>query len=203
MEYIYSVLIGYLIGTISPAAIISKIKKTNLKETGTKNLGATNTMLTFGKAYGVFVMVFDILKAFFAVKLAQILFPEVISAGIISGAFAVVGHIFPFYLKFRGGKGLAAYGGMLLGIDPFLFLVMLVITVTIMFIVNYGFAMPMSAAVIFPFAYWVGIPDDTFGLVIAILVSVLLFVKHIPNILRAKRGEDSKIREYVKSQFKK
>lgn len=157
-------------------------------------------MLTFGKWYGLFVMLFDIAKAFAAVKLARVLFPALSIAGVFSGSAAVVGHIYPFYLKFKGGKGLAAFGGLILGVDPLLFLILLVIALTLMFIVNYSVAMPMSAAALFPVLY--GIRSGNIASILTTAaISMLIIVKHISNIHRARRGEDAKIREYVKEHL--
>ena len=88
---------GYLIGSLNPAALIGKIKKTNLRSRGTGNLGATNVMLIFGKAYGALVMLFDMAKAFFSVKLAQLICPTVAFAGIFAGASAVIGQHSVYY----------------------------------------------------------------------------------------------------------
>lgn len=202
MKYLYCVLIGYLLGSISPAAIISKIKKVNLKEKGTKNLGATNTMLVFGKAYGVLVMLFDVAKSFIAVKLCEFLFPSFVASGILAGASAVLGHICPFYLKFKGGKGLASFAGMILALDPLLFLIMLFVCVGMILIVNYCVAAPFTAAIIFSTVYGASHPDPAV-IIVAVLVSLLLALRHIPDIYRVKRGEDYRIRELLKERLHK
>lgn len=198
MELIFCMIVGYLIGSLNPAALISKLKKRNLREHGTGNLGATNIMLNFGKTYGVLVMLFDIAKGFVAVRFAQLISPALPFAGLIAGTCAVVGHVFPFYLKFKGGKGLAAFGGMILGVDPKLFLALLILTVVLMILVNYSVAMPMSAGILFPLLY--GLRTRSFsGLFLAAISGVLIICKHFSNIGKARRGEDVKIREYVKS----
>jgi len=200
MKILYCLIIGYLLGSLSPSALISKLKKKNLRECGTKNLGATNTMLTFGKWYGLFVMLFDISKAYIAVKLARMFFPALAVSGVLAGSAAVVGHVYPFYLRFKGGKGLAAFGGLVLGLDPLLFLILLVIALILMLIINYSVAMPMSAAVLFPVLY--GIQSrDIIGALILTAVSVLIIYKHFSNIYKARRGEDVKIREFVKAHL--
>lgn len=200
MNIFASMILGYLLGCISPAALFGKLKKQNLRKKGTGNLGATNAMLVLGRGYGAAVMLFDIIKAFVAVRLAARLFPQLALAGLISGSAAVVGHIFPFYLKFKGGKGLAAYGGMILGLDPLLFCVLLLITLTLMFIVNYSVAMPMSAAVLFPVFYALR-NGRTVGTLLATAISVLIIVKHFSNIGKAWRGEDNKVREFVRERL--
>lgn len=195
-------LLGYLLGSISPSAFISKIKHKNLKEHGTGNLGASNALLVFGKVYGVVVMLFDIAKAITAVKLAEYLFPTISFAGLLAGNAAVFGHVFPFYLKFKGGKGLAPFGGFVLASDPFLFCVLLVICGSLMLIANYSAAMPMSASVLFPILYGL----HRWSLIAAASVlpaCILIGVKHFSNLGKGKRGEDIKIRQFIKNGLNK
>lgn len=200
MEFAAVILFGYLLGTLSPSALISKVKKTNLKEVGTHNLGATNTMLTFGKAYGALVMLFDIAKAFAAVKLTELIFPDVAYIGLVAGCAAVIGHIHPFYLKFKGGKGLAAYGGLVLAFDPWIFLILLGVALILMFIVNYSFIMPYSAAVLFPILSFLK-TGNWIVFTFTLAVSALIAFKHRDNLIKASRGEDIQIRGYFKKHF--
>ena len=202
MEYIWCILIGYLLGSISFATIFSSFKKVNLKENGTKNLGATNTMLVMGKKYGALVMLLDVLKAVLAIVIARVIFPSFSAAGILTGASAVLGHIFPFYLKFKGGKGLACFGGMILALDPTLCISMLILCVGAMIIFNHSVVVPYTAAVVFPLVYCSKNPEFDV-IVAAVLVSLLLALRHIPDIIRVKEGGDWKIREFFKSKNKK
>jgi len=202
MRYLWCILIGYLFGSVSFATIFSKFKKVNLKENGTKNLGATNTMLVMGKKYGVIVMLLDVLKAVLAIIVSRALFPQFSAASILSGSSAVLGHICPFYLKFKGGKGLACFAGMILALDPVLFVFMLILCVGAMIIANHSVIVPYTAAVVFPVFYCARNPEPEI-IIIAVLVSLLLAIRHIPDIFRVKSGGDSKIREYFKEQFKK
>lgn len=142
MEALLCTLIGYLLGCLSPAALLSKIKKKDLRKEGTGNLGATNATLVLGKGCGALVMLFDITKAFAAARLAQRLFPAFIASGMIAGGAAVVGHIYPFYMKFKGGKGMAAFAGMILGTDPLMFIVLFAFSLVLMLALNYSAAMP-------------------------------------------------------------
>lgn len=200
MNYLICLLIGYLLGSLSLSALLSKLTNKNLRKSGTGNLGATNTFLVLGKTYGVIVMLVDIAKAFLAVRLAMLLFPEIDIAGMLAGFGAVLGHIFPFYMKFKGGKGLAAFGGMILGTDPLAFLILLTIALVLILIVNYSFAMPISAAILFPLLTWYrskSIPR----LVIATAAGAVIIIMHAGNVLKARRGADIKIREYIKKDL--
>ena len=95
MTVVASLGLGYLIGCIQPAALISKARHVNLRKEGTGNLGATNTAFVLGKKAGIFVLVFDIFKSFFSYKLARILFPHLRLAGLVSGIGVILGHCFP------------------------------------------------------------------------------------------------------------
>ena len=127
MRHIISLLIGYLFGTLNPAALLSKIKKKDLRRVGTNNLGATNVMLNFGKKYGALVLVLDMAKTVIACMIARLAFPSSHTATIVTGIGAILGHIFPFYMKFKGGKGLAAFAGLVFAFDPLVFLIMLIV----------------------------------------------------------------------------
>lgn len=197
MNIFVSIVIGYLLGTLSPAALVSKIKKTNLRKQGTGNLGATNTMLTLGKGYGALVMIVDIGKSLLACKLASLLFPQFSAAGLLAGAAAVVGHIYPFYMKFKGGKGLAAFGGMILAYSWWMFLVLLLSGFVLMLIVNHGLVLPMMAAVVFPVLVALHSRNWLFVL-ICVATSVLLIVKHWSIFGRIHRGEDTTVRECLR-----
>ena len=98
-------LMGYVMGTLSPSALIAKIKKDDLRKRGTGNLGATNVTMVYGRLLGVIVMIFDIGKSFAAFQLAELIAPDALApnipiAGLLASGCAVIGHIFPFYMKF-------------------------------------------------------------------------------------------------------
>ncbi len=141
---------AYLIGTLNPAAFIATIKKKNLRATGTGNLGATNVTLALGKTYGLIVMIFDIAKAYLSVKIAKIFFPQLLFAGLVAGLGSVVGHIFPFYMRFHGGKGLAPFGGMILAYSPQIFIVVLICGIILVLISDYPVALTFSSITMAP-----------------------------------------------------
>ena len=199
MKILFCLLTGYVFGLISPAAIISKIKNTDLRNVGTQNLGATNTFLSVGKKFGVLVMVIDVLKSFFAYKLCRFLYPGLAISGILAGIGAILGHIFPFYMKFKGGKGLAAYAGLVLAYDPLIFLILLLICTTLIVVVNYSIAMPMSAALLFPILCAYKTQSVLISL-LAALAGVIIVISHFEIVLRIKRGEESKVRDVIREK---
>ena len=117
MKYILITLIGYLLGCSNMAFYISRRKHADLRSSGTGNLGASNAVALLGWKAGILTAVHDVGKAFLAVLLAKWLFPELMYAGASAGVACVLGHIFPFWLKFRGGKGFASYWGMTLALN--------------------------------------------------------------------------------------
>lgn len=201
-KYSISIILGYLLGSLNPAALISKIKKTDIRKDGTGNLGATNIGLHFGKAAGIFVMLFDMLKAILAVKIAEWLFPQLRLARLLAGCSAVLGHIFPFYLKFKGGKGLASFGGMVLAVNPVVFLMLLTLGLVFMFVFNYGVALMTSAAILFPILGAVAERSFSF-FVIAAATSALLLWRFRENYTRIKNGEELKVRDLISKKLKK
>lgn len=200
MEIVLCLILGYCLGCLQPAALLGWLKKVDLKKTGTKNLGATNTMLTLGTLSGAIVMLADITKSYIACKLAKVLFPLLSTAGLLAGFAAIVGHCYPFYLSFDGGKGLAAFAGLVLAYDPWIFLILAVIAIAAILIVNYGVAMPVSAGVLFPVLSWLK-SRSIIIMAASAVSSILLLVKHRTNIRKALNRDEIKVREYIKEHF--
>jgi len=192
-----SLLLGYLIGCINPAWIISRYKKIELRREGTKNLGATNAFLTIGKVVGVLVLFLDISKAYIAVILAKALFPQFPLAGILAGSTVMLGHMFPFNLGFKGGKGSACLAGVVIALDYQLFLVLLLIGFAIAFLVNYHWALPVSAAAMFPFTYGLT-TQSSLNCSILLVPCLCLILKHSENYRRVREGTEPTIRRYQK-----
>lgn len=193
-------IMGYLIGTLNPAAYLAKRKQHDLTGSGTGNLGATNAMLAFGLRYGVFVLVFDLLKAYGAVKLARVLFPKSTFGNLLAGYGAVVGHIYPYQMKFRGGKGSACFAGVVLAYQPVLFPILLVICITLGLLIDYAFVVPVSAVLLFPImAVWrtrsIGV------LLITLAMGLLIIWKHKENFSAVKNGTEGRFRSYFKEKL--
>lgn len=199
MELITSFAIGYLLGEFSPAAILSKRKHINMKQEGTKNLGASNTMLLLGKSYGALVMVIDIFKSYLAGKIARWLFPHLVAAGFVACLGAVIGHIFPFYLNFQGGKGLACFGGMVLFFNPWLLVFYLTAGVGLMILANRTVFLPVFASITFPVIVLAESGDPALFALSAITAAVILYA-HRNNFGRVERGEEVPLRELIKTK---
>lgn len=182
--------LGYLIGTLNPAFAIARLKGFDIRERGSGNAGASNAVITMGKAVGLFIALFDIAKAYFAVRLARHFFPGLTYAAEIAGVCTILGHIFPFTMGFRGGKGLASLGGVVLAFNARVFWIMLTIEVALALILDYIVVVPITASISFPIVYYF-ITGHIFGaLLYAALIPIFIF-KHMENLRRIRDGMEA------------
>ncbi|MBQ3066324.1 MAG: glycerol-3-phosphate acyltransferase, partial [Clostridia bacterium] len=181
---------------------LAKIKRKDLKKEGTGNLGATNTTLVLGKAFGFAVMILDVFKGFLTVKMSALIVPDMEWFAMLVGFFAIIGHCFPFYLKFKGGKGLATFGGVILAYDPLFFLFVVASGVVLVLIVNSGTALAYYAALTFPTSAAItskNIPT----IAVCIIMALFVMIVFIPNLKKAIKGEDHKSRDFLKNRSPK
>ena len=200
MKSVLCLLMGYIIGSISPAAMISAKKRINLKQEGTGNLGATNTTLLIGKKAGFLVLILDMLKSVLSYRLARALFPQLLLAGLIACIGTLLGHCFPVFLHFQGGKGLASFGGMILAYNPWIFLGLLTTGIAIVFLVNYGVAMALYAGALFPITVYFH-SHDLGATVLSAVASAFVMFMHRDNVKKAMSGEERQIRAYFKKEL--
>jgi len=185
------IILSYLIGCFSSGLVLGKLfYKKDIRNFGSGNLGATNTFRVLGKKAGFIVMFLDIFKGFIVV-----FFPIWFNLDIPSifiGMCAVVGHVFPVFLKFRGGKAVATSAGAVLGVHPILLIVLAIIFFAILFLTKYVSLSSMVAAT-FCVIGAIIIGDIPF-LVISIAIFIILFVRHRSNIVRIFKGNEPKIK---------
>lgn len=218
---------SYLIGSFSLSYIIGKYKGINLKENGSKNLGASNTLALIGKRAGLFVLVSDVLKGCVAVLLSfyltDILYDFVGNIYILDifkiplnefyrfdfnlgfSAFGVIlGHIFPFYLRFKGGKGFATYLGVLLAFS-FIFnrnglIIIVMIGILLSVITDYIVVATFTIILCSPIYLFLAVePVVGFNILFS---SLVVFYKHRENIVNIKTGKEMKIRSAFKNKYK-
>lgn len=201
MKILSPLLIGYGLGSFSPAALVSKLKHTDLRSQGTGNMGGSNTMLVIGRGWGMLVMLLDILKGYFSVRIARWLFPQTAVAALLAGLGSVLGHVFPFTMRFRGGKGLAAFGGMILAWDRSVFLFLLLLGGAIMFLTNASVAMPLTAAFLFPILVLLKTADP-FQFLIAAAASALIAVMHWSDIHKIRSGKGLDMRAFFRNRLR-
>lgn len=202
MEYLIAVITGYLFGSINMANIISKSQGVNIKAIGSKNAGASNVFLSVGKKFGVAVGAFDILKAFCAAQLVAFIFPNTLDAAVLAGAMAIVGHIFPFWMKFSGGKGLAPFMGTVLFVDWRVFLIFAVLIATITLATDYIAIGTLSVSLIMPIYAQVA-KYSLVSFIIFAFLAVLIWIKHADNIKRLLKGEEIGMRGKNKKKAEK
>lgn len=189
MEYIAAIIIGYLFGCLNPATLIAKIKKVDIRNTGSKNPGASNVFITVGKSYGVMVGICDILKSFFAAQIVLLLTGGNFGVSVLAGAMAVFGHNYPFWLKFNGGKGFAPFLGLILFYDWKLFLIFVVIIAAIILIIDYISVATFSLTAFMPF--YVFFTNELKIVVIAfLLVAVTIWIRHRQNMKNLINGTE-------------
>ena len=199
MKYLFAVLLGYLLGCSSMAFYIGRMKKKDIRTAGSGNLGASNATVLFGWGAGVAVALHDIGKAALAVFLAKWLFPELEYAGAAAGVASVLGHIFPFYLKFKGGKGLASYFGMSLALNWKLALILAAVIVLATLITDYISVGALSTIVVAP--VYMGLTTHNWVLVAILCVATaVMFVKHWENILRIAKGQEIGLRRTARGE---
>ncbi|PIT73892.1 glycerol-3-phosphate 1-O-acyltransferase PlsY [Limnohabitans sp. JirII-31] len=195
------VLGGYLIGSLSFAVIVSRVMGLDDPRTyGSQNPGATNVLRSGNKQAAVATLLLDALKGFFPVffvKLygAQFGLDERAVALVALSAF--IGHVWPVFFRFQGGKGVATAAGVLFGIEPVLGLATLGTWLIVAFFFRYSSLAALSAAVFAPMYYWLGDrivwAASQAELLAVTLMCVVLIVRHSDNIARLLRGEESKI----------
>ncbi len=189
MEILFCILIGYAIGIINPSYIIGKIKGLDIRKQGSKNAGASNALILFGKTVGILCALFDIAKASIAILIASKIFPFFEYAFAVTGTACIIGHMFPVYMKFRGGKGLACLGGMVLAFDWRVFLIMLAAEIVIVLVTDYICFVPMSASVAFPIIFGI-MRQDLISALIMCIMTVAILAKHVNNIIKISQGKE-------------
>ena len=192
LPYIVAVLIGYLLGCSSMALYIGMFKNVDVRKNGTGNLGASNVMMLMGWGAGVLTALHDIGKSVLAVWLCRRLFPEAAYVGLVAGTAAVLGHNFPFYLRFKGGKGLAAFWGMTLMINWKFALAVALGIVAITLITDYIVLGTIAAAIAVPIFVYFTIGPAAAAIVSA--ASICIIARHRDNFIRLKNGTEKGFR---------
>jgi glycerol-3-phosphate acyltransferase PlsY len=201
MNELLLILLAYLIGSIPTSVWVSRrFFNFDIRDYGSGNAGATNTYRVLGSRWGTFVMVVDMLKAIVAIKLAFFL-PDayeyelyLINMQIGLGMAAVIGHIYPVWAGFRGGKGVASLFGMVLGIQPNVALCCVVIFLSVLYITRWISLSSILTAIAFPILILLVFnePEHLYR-AFAVVVSLLTLYTHQKNITRLLRGDESKV----------
>ena len=190
MNQALALVLAYLLGSIPFALIAGKLHGVDLREAGSGNLGATNVFRTLGRTAGVTVMVLDIAKGAAAVLVAVALTDN--PWPIAAGALAILGHVFPVWTHFKGGKGVAVGAGALIGLVPAASGVLLVLWILLVVFTRYvSVASIVAALAAAPLAFVFGAPWSY--VVFIALAGLFVIYKHRENIVRLVHGDESRI----------
>lgn len=202
-DIIILLILSYLTGAFPSAVWYGRtFYNVDVREYGSGNAGATNTFRVLGKNAGVPVLFMDVFKGWisvnyiFLINSSNILSPELLFENQLAfGIAAVIGHLFPIYTGFRGGKGIATMLGLLIGLQPYAAFFSLIIFVIIFFIFRYVSLASMIASIAFPFFVMIILSSTNEPLnLFAIFVPILSLITHQKNIERLIRKEETKVK---------
>ena len=192
---------GYLLGSSNMALYISKAKHVDLRSGGSGNLGTSNVIALIGWAEGILVAVHDVGKSALAVVFAQYFFPQLPYMGALAGIASVLGHTFPFYLKFRGGKGLAAYVGVTLALDWRLAVAVVALFLLTSVITDYVVLGTALVVLVVPVYLGLAEQDLLLALIMCVGTAVILFL-HRENYVRVYKGTEIGLRSGAKGEYR-
>lgn len=192
-------LIGYFFGSLNFALILSKkMYNEDIRNYGSKNAGTTNMMRTYGKKAAFLTILGDILKAVAAVAIGCFAM-GINFGGYLTGLFCVIGHVFPAYYGFKGGKGVATAAAVILMLNPFVFLCVIGVFVITVLLSRYVSLGSVLAAAVFPLLTYTTLfsPENTlphrgFAFLFSFVMAVIVIVRHKENLSRLAHGTESK-----------
>ena len=192
MELILVISISYLMGSIPFGLILTKVfLKKDIRDVGSGNIGATNVLRTGNKRIGYFTLILDVLKAVIPVFYVKLNFPELVY---ISSLSAFIGHVFPIWLKFKGGKGVATYVGILFSINYFFGIIFIVSWLIIFFITKYSSLGSIISSLLIPIFIFLNSSYE--NQYFFIIMFVLILYTHRENVKRLINKEESKTKIY-------
>lgn len=200
LAYVIVLIIAYLIGSVSFSVIFSrKFAGFDVRDKGSNNAGTTNVLRTVGKKAAALTLICDILKGVIAVLVAMLVGVICKEANMeilkyLAGLMAIVGHTFPIFFEFRGGKGVATSLGVLLTVDPKIGLICLIFAIILIAITRMVSVGSILSAILFPILTMFIGSNKNFGtIIISILIALFVIFNHRKNIQRIKDGTENKI----------
>lgn len=201
MAYVIVVVIGYLLGCCNLAAILAKIKGVDLAGSGSGNPGTSNAVILMGWRLGVLVGIHDIGKAVLAVGIAKLLFADVVGCAEAAGVACVIGHVFPVFMKFKGGKGFASYIGMMLMLNWKFALVVLAAVVVVTLVFDYLVVGTTLTVVSLPAYMAITAAGFVPVLIVCVATAVIIFM-HRVNYVRIWKGTEIGLRSTIKGEHR-
>ena len=192
LSFLAAFIFSYLIGAIPFGLLFSRAAGKDVRQEGSGNIGATNVNRVLGKKLGLLTLFCDVAKGFVPVFLAAIFLPQGENRQLVvglCGLATVLGHMFPVYLRFKGGKGVATALGVFLYFSPWAILIALFLFVAVVAVTGFVSAGSLAAAGLIPFCIWF-IDGPTPILLPALVIAALIWIKHSSNIGRLCRGEE-------------
>lgn len=189
--YIVLAVFGYLIGSLNSAILVSKLFNKDIRKEGSKNAGLTNVYRVLGGNAAVMVLMMDMLKGFISTGLGFLLIKGEVSGALVAGIFTVIGHIFPVFFGFKGGKGILLSLAVLLMTDWRIALIGLGVFLIIVIITRYVSLGSISAVALAPLLAWLFGHDLFFIIAMALLASLTIFM-HRSNIKRLASRTESR-----------
>ena len=184
---------AYLIGSINPAIIISKkVYHDDIRTHGSGNAGTTNTLRTYGKKTAAVIFLLDFLKAVVAVVIGSLLMSREVG-GAIAGLFVILGHMFPIYYQFKGGKGVASLAGVVLMLSPISFAILIPLFIAIVLMSRFVSLGSIMCVMLYPIIQYAFYPINGWITLSSILIMILVVYMHRENIKRLMAGTESKI----------
>lgn len=200
--YLVTALAAYCLGSINFAILISKIKyNDDIRKYGSGNAGMSNMLRTYGKGAAVMTFLGDALKTAISVLIGMILVGSLHGGNYVAGFFAVLGHVFPCYYRFRGGKGVVAAAIGILMIDPRVFLILIVIYLFVVLIWRYMSLGAVICAMCYPLVVYavdsfmftqIGV-NNPVAVIFAVVIGLFVIIMHRENIKRLMTGKERKI----------
>jgi len=217
LGYVIVAVAAYLLGSIPTGYLVARARGIDIRTVGSGNIGATNAMRALGKPAGIFVLLMDALKGYVACAFLPPLifnwlaphfygffrhfqhepFEFQIQFYVVAGIFAVLGHNYTCWLKFKGGKGIATSGGVYLALAPWAALIALVVFVGALLATRYVSVGSISAAVALPAAVWILPPHNLLLGIVTTVLGIMAIYKHKGNLQRLVAGTENRL------QFKK
>ncbi len=189
MQYLIAAALSYILGSSNMAKYLAMLKKVDLQAAGSGNLGASNAVILMGWGAGVLTALHDIGKSALAVILARMLFPTLPYIGAVAGVASVLGHIFPFWMGFKGGKGFASYLGMTIALNWKFSIVVLLLVVVVTLITDYIVAGTTTTIVLVPI--YMGLSSHSLILPgILLIATAVIAWKHRDNYVRIFNGTE-------------
>jgi len=199
-SYILVALVAYLLGSIPTGYLVAKAKGIDIRKTGSGNIGATNAMRVLGKPAGIFVLLADMAKGYFAVWITEYVMERFVEANghletclILAGIFAVLGHNYTCWLKFKGGKGIATTAGVYLALAPVPLGIALAAFILAVVLTRYVSVGSIAGAIALPAAVWIMQPHNLFLGIVTTALGALAIYKHKANIQRLMNGTENRL----------